>query len=54
MAVDAPIPLIDGIYALDDAEFAFFTAQTGITDPEALKKHIIDLQTKIYAVRCRR
>jgi hypothetical protein len=37
-------------YKLDDAEAAFFEQQTGIRDAEELKKHIIGIQQKAFAV----
>ncbi|KDQ63332.1 hypothetical protein JAAARDRAFT_29353 [Jaapia argillacea MUCL 33604] len=45
-----PIPLDSSLYSLDEAELAFFKAQTGIQDEEELKKHIIAVQEKAYKV----
>ena len=35
---------------LGPEEIAFFEAQTGITDEEELRKHIIDVQAEAFAV----
>ncbi|PSS37142.1 hypothetical protein PHLCEN_2v1015 [Hermanssonia centrifuga] len=37
-------------YSLDSAEEEFFTTQTGIQDPDQLKKHIIAVQADAYEV----
>ncbi len=42
--------LDEQLYALDEAEFEFFSSQTGIKDGEELKKHIVKVQTEAYAV----
>lgn len=39
------------LYALDEDEAAFFKQQTGITDNEELKKHIIAVAEQAHAVR---
>ena len=36
---------------LDEEEFSFFGNWAGIRDEEELKKHIIEVQAKAYAVR---
>ena len=42
----------DGMYyKLDETEFEFFSASTGIKDPEELRKHILDVQAEAYEVR---
>ncbi|THG98519.1 hypothetical protein EW026_g3688 [Hermanssonia centrifuga] len=41
--------LDEQLYALDEAEFEFFSSQTGIKDGEELKKHIVKVQTEAYA-----
>lgn len=42
--------LTDELYNLDDEEKAFFKAETKIEGDEELKKHIIAVQIKAYAV----
>ncbi len=44
-------PLDPKLYSLDEQEAAFFKSATGIQDEEELKKHILDVQAKAYAVR---
>ena len=45
------LPLQDIMfYNLDDAENAFFKSQTGITDDEQLKKHIVEAQEEAFKV----
>ena len=45
------LPLQDIMfYNLDDAESAFFKSQTGITDDEQLKKHIVEAQEEAFKV----
>ncbi|KAJ6618122.1 hypothetical protein B0H10DRAFT_2030718 [Mycena sp. CBHHK59/15] len=44
-------PLDNSLYKLVDTnpdDLAFIKTQSGISDPEALKSHIIDVQTKAY------
>lgn len=48
---DTKPPLDDKLYDLDVDERSFFKKCTGIEDDEALKQHIIALQTKAYEVR---
>ena len=45
-----PRPLDENLYKLDEDEFAFLSSQTGIQDPEELKKHVLSVQKEIYAV----
>ncbi|KAA1474302.1 hypothetical protein DENSPDRAFT_323230 [Dentipellis sp. KUC8613] len=47
---DVP-PLDASLYKLGDEETVFYKATTGITSDEELKKHILDVQAKAYAVR---
>ncbi|KAJ7088586.1 hypothetical protein C8R44DRAFT_819074 [Mycena epipterygia] len=49
MAYTKP-PLDESLYEVTDEELAFIKAQSGIQDPDVLKKHIIDVQTKAYDV----
>ena len=44
------VPLNESLYKLDEAEYEFWSAQTGVKDPEELKNHIIAVQTEIYKV----
>lgn len=37
-------------YQLDDVEIQFLSSQTGIHDPEELKKHILQIRNEVYAV----
>ena len=37
---------------MEEPDLDFVRAQTGITDPEELKKHIMNVQAEIFAVRC--
>lgn len=43
--------LDDSYYILDPSEQAFLSSQTGIGDPEELKKHVLQVQKKVYLVR---
>ncbi|KDQ24625.1 hypothetical protein PLEOSDRAFT_1113876 [Pleurotus ostreatus PC15] len=43
-------PLDPKLYSLDEQEAAFFKSATGIQDEEELKKHILDVQAKAYAI----
>ncbi|KAJ7254646.1 hypothetical protein B0H12DRAFT_1233309 [Mycena haematopus] len=36
------------LFKMDDEDFTFIKAQSGIEDPDTLKKHIIAVQTKAY------
>lgn len=45
-----PLPLDESLYTIDDAALGYMQAQTGILDPEELKKHIIAAQAEAYAV----
>ncbi|KAJ3551508.1 hypothetical protein NM688_g4663 [Phlebia brevispora] len=45
-----PRQLDESLYSLTAQDSAFLKAQTGITDDEALKKHILQVQAEIYAV----
>ncbi|CCM02021.1 uncharacterized protein FIBRA_04097 [Fibroporia radiculosa] len=42
--------LDESLYLLKEDEAAFFKSQTGIQDDEALKQHIISVQTEAYKV----
>ncbi|TFY61382.1 hypothetical protein EVG20_g7080 [Dentipellis fragilis] len=44
-------PLDSSLYKLEDEQKVFFKATTGITDDEDLKKHILNVQAKAYALR---
>ncbi|KAI0932684.1 hypothetical protein AcW2_001238 [Taiwanofungus camphoratus] len=44
------VPLDDKFYALDAEELAFYKAQTGIHDDDALKQHIMRVQADAYQV----
>lgn len=46
----ATLPIDDSKYALSEAESAFWKAQTGISDDELLKQHIISVADKAYKV----
>ncbi|KAK7052305.1 methyltransferase ausD [Favolaschia claudopus] len=41
-------PLDESLYTMDDSDLDFIKAQSGITDPETLKKHIMAVQNKAY------
>ena len=45
-----PWPLDPSLFNPTDGEISFFREQTGIQDPEELKKHIIGVQEEAYAV----
>ncbi|TFK45994.1 hypothetical protein OE88DRAFT_1638905 [Heliocybe sulcata] len=51
---DAPkpwlLPLDDRYYYLDEEEAYFFKTETGITDEDELKRHIISVQKKAFEV----
>lgn len=47
---DLPLPLDESLYKLGEAEYEFFSSQTGIKDPEELKEHIISVQSEVYRV----
>ena len=40
----------DKYYKLEKDEIEFFSSQTGIKDPEELKKHILNVQREAYDV----
>ncbi|KNZ75147.1 hypothetical protein J132_04632 [Termitomyces sp. J132] len=44
------LPLDPTLYALDADELAFFQDQTGISDEQELKQHIVAVQEKAYEV----
>jgi len=46
----ANAPLDPNVYALKDDEISFFQDQTGIKEPEELKKHILSIQADAYKV----
>ena len=41
----------DKYYDLDESDFQFWSSQTGLADPAALKEHILTVQKEAYAVR---
>lgn len=43
-------PIDKRLYSITDEESAFFKRHTEITDEEELKKHILTVQAKAYAV----
>ncbi|KAA1474305.1 hypothetical protein DENSPDRAFT_882696 [Dentipellis sp. KUC8613] len=45
-----PPPLDESLYHLSPDEKAFFQKTTGIHDDEELKRHILDVQKKAYAI----
>ncbi len=48
---DIKRPLDESFYSLDKTEEEFITQQTGIQDPQELKKHIMNVQAEAYQVR---
>lgn len=44
------LPLDEKYYNLDEDEKNFFKVETGISDDDELKKHIITVQTKAFSV----
>ena len=44
------VDLSEKFYDLDDEETQFLMQQTGIKDPDELKKYIISIQHEVYAV----
>ncbi|KAI8983391.1 hypothetical protein BD414DRAFT_490779 [Trametes punicea] len=45
-----PVPLDESLYSIDDEALVFMKAQTGIQDPEELKRHILAVQAEAYAI----
>lgn len=45
-----PRPLDESLYAIHDEALQFMQQQTGIQDPEEIKRHIIAVQAEAYAV----
>ncbi|KAH9858784.1 hypothetical protein C2E23DRAFT_864612 [Lenzites betulinus] len=45
-----PHALDESLYSIDDEALDFMKAQTGIEDPEELKKHIMAVQAEAYAI----
>lgn len=45
-----PLVLEDRLYDLSDEEFEFYKKETGIDDPDVLKKHVLQVQAEAYAV----
>ncbi|KAF7377676.1 Methyltransferase ausD [Mycena sanguinolenta] len=43
--------LDESLFTMNDGDLTFLKSQSGIKDPDALKKHIIAVQTKAYDVR---
>lgn len=48
MAAYTKSPLDESLYTADDTELTFIKAQSGIQDPVALKRYIINVQRKAY------
>ena len=48
-----PFPFDDTLFGLEPEEEAFFKAETGIQDPEELKKHAIEVHEEAYKVSTR-
>lgn len=44
------VPLDEELYTIDDQALEFMKSQTGIQDPEEIKKHILAVQAEAYAV----
>ena len=42
--------LDESFYQPSDEEREFLSQQTGISDPEELKKHVLQVQKEVYAV----
>lgn len=58
MAFTSSTPLDPNLYGLDPDALEFFQQQTGITEEDDLKHHILAVQAKAFAVsgafhRCR-
>ena len=47
----AEVPLDEQYYRLTPDDVAFLTQQTGIADPEELKRHVVQIQKEAYNVR---
>lgn len=45
-----PLPLDPMLYKLDDGQLKFLKVTTGITNDEDLRRHIMKVQAKAYAV----
>ncbi|KAI0358977.1 hypothetical protein OH77DRAFT_1420493 [Trametes cingulata] len=45
-----PMPLDENLYSIDDEALEFMKAQTGIADPDELKKHILAVQAEAYSI----
>ncbi|TFK93027.1 hypothetical protein K466DRAFT_643031 [Polyporus arcularius HHB13444] len=45
-----PVPLDEELYTIDDQALEFMKSQTGIQDPEEIKKHILAVQAEAYAI----
>lgn len=43
--------LDESFYEVDEIDEQFLEEQTGIKDPEEVKKHLIQVQREVYAVR---
>ena len=51
MALAEEIPALnEALYTLDKEEMEFLSSQTGITDPDELKRHVMKVQDEIYTV----
>ncbi|KAI0639004.1 hypothetical protein C8Q77DRAFT_23133 [Trametes polyzona] len=48
--IPQPRALDESLYALDDEASTFMKLQTGIEDPEALKRHILSVQAEAYSI----
>lgn len=47
---DAPRPLDENLYALDESEIQLLKSRTGIANEEELRKHVLKVQADIFAV----
>ncbi|KAI0639003.1 hypothetical protein C8Q77DRAFT_23265 [Trametes polyzona] len=45
-----PRPLDESLYSIDDTALEFMKEQTGIQDPDELKKHVMAVQAEAYAI----
>lgn len=50
MAFTSSTPLDPNLYGLDPDALEFFQQQTGITEEDDLKRHILVVQAKAFAV----
>lgn len=47
---DTKPPIDESLYSLDPDEYAFFKSQTGISNEDELKAHILAVQARAYEV----